>query len=457
MAFSIMINISMPVMSRTTVDARKPLFETVYEAIIVNHLDPKYMGGLQVELLKATTAGNLPERTGQILEVRYLSPFYGVTPVAGLNTNDGYENTQKSYGFWMVPPDVGSRVLVIFAEHNPAQGFWIGCIQDEYMNFMVPNPYASTTLVTDPPDNLKNKKIPVAEYNKTRVKSNNRPTGHKKPHHKELVNNLIESGLIGDDIRGTSSSSARREVPSNVYGFSTPGPVDKRSGQPKADIGPFEHRARVFVNRLGGHSLVMDDGNDNLLRKGPAKNTASEYINPADTRPTDQNVVIPHNECMRFKTRTGHQLLFHNSEDLIYVSNSRGTVWVELTSNGKIDIFTNDSISAHTMQDINFTAERDINFTAMQNINMSAGKYIRAFSNDDTTFLSNSNFVIDTENNMSLSSNIFNQRAVSVKMQATNDLNIKGVDTKIEKAGQLIRFETHDVLNADPESHLHRN
>ena len=46
-----------------------------YEAIIINNLDTRYMGGLTVELLKYTSAGGTPERSGQLLNVRYLSPF----------------------------------------------------------------------------------------------------------------------------------------------------------------------------------------------------------------------------------------------------------------------------------------------------------------------------------------------------------------------------------------------
>src|SRR6056300_919266 len=110
-----------------------------YEAIVVNHLDVKYMGTLEVEILRYTGAGQTPERSGQLVNVKYLSPFYGVTPTAGLTPSDGYSNTQKSYGFWAVPPDIGTKVLVVFAEGNPNYGYWIGCVQDDYMNFMVPD------------------------------------------------------------------------------------------------------------------------------------------------------------------------------------------------------------------------------------------------------------------------------------------------------------------------------
>ena len=130
-----------------------------YEAIVVNHLDTKYMGTLEVEILRYTGAGGTPERSGQVMNVKYLSPFYGVTPVKGLQENDGYQYTQKSYGMWMVPPDIGTKVLVIFAEGNANFGYWIGCIQDDYMNFMVPDGRASTDRTTDvTPQNLKGAK-----------------------------------------------------------------------------------------------------------------------------------------------------------------------------------------------------------------------------------------------------------------------------------------------------------
>ena len=118
--------------TRTKVTSSRVKDVGPYEAIVVNHLDRRYMGGLEVELVKYTGSGNTPESAGQLVHVRYLSPFYGITPDAGLTPNDGYQNTQKSYGMWMVPPDIGTRVLVIFAEGNLNLGYWIGCIPVSY-------------------------------------------------------------------------------------------------------------------------------------------------------------------------------------------------------------------------------------------------------------------------------------------------------------------------------------
>jgi len=343
-----------------------------FEAIVVSHLDPGYMGSLKVDLLRKNKAGSFKERVGTTIEVSYLSPFYGVTNKDHATANDGYENTQKSYGMWFVPPDTGTRVLVIFAEGDISRGYWIGCVQDQYMNFMLPDGRASTEITTQgTPGDLKGKKLPVGEYNKRTTSENKDPTLYAKPYNSDFSDSLVTQGLIDDENRGTTTSSARREVPSAVFGISTPGPIDKRQGAPKGQYGEFEAKANVFVNRLGGSSFVMDDGDDKFIRKTPASEGPPEYSN-VEKGETAGERTIPQNELMRLRTRTGHQILMHNSEDLIYIGNARGTSWIEMSSNGKIDIYANDSISVHSDQDLNFTADRDVNIESGRNINMRA-------------------------------------------------------------------------------------
>jgi len=344
-----------------------------YEAVVVNNLDVKYMGSLEVEILRYTGAGNTPEKSGETYTVRYLSPFYGTTNSNGLKPNDGYANTQKSYGFWAVPPDIGTKVLVIFAEGNPNYGYWIGCIQDDYMNFMVPDGRASTERTTEiTPQNLKGQKLPVGEYNKLLETGELvDPTLFNKPFNKDFTGVLEVQGLITDEARGLTTSSARRDIPSMVFGISTPGPADKRQGNPRHEIGTASKKANVSYNRLGGSSFVMDDGDDKFVRKTHAEDGPPLYVN-REAGETGGDETIPQNEVVRLRTRTGHQILLHNSEDLIYIGNSRGTAWIEITSDGKIDIHAQDSISVMSDNDINFTAERDFNVEAGRNINMKA-------------------------------------------------------------------------------------
>ena len=340
-------------------------------AKIVSHLDPTYMGTLEVQILHES--GNDEDREGQLRTVKYLNPFYGSTHIDYVSdASDTHDNTQKAYGMWMVPPDVGTIVMVIFIGGDTRKGFWMGCVQNEDMNFAIPG-YASTQYVSGDSRNTDTEKerVPAGEYNKVIHPDTESDTTKKdKPEHPN-ASSMEKQGLLKDDIRGITTSSARREVPSMVFGISTPGPVDKAGKIGK--VGKYEHKIpNAFVSRLGGSSFVMDDGDDKFLRKKKAHEGPPEYA-AVELGETDGIKTILHNELIRLRTRTGHQILMHNSEDLIYIGNSRGTAWIELTSDGKMEVYAEDSISFRTKQDFNFYADRDINMEAGRNFNTKVG------------------------------------------------------------------------------------
>jgi len=339
-----------------------------YLAKIISFLDPAYMGNLQVQLLQEV--GGEPRKGSQTHSVRYMSPFMGYTDSEYTTGELDYNNSQKSYGMWMIPPDVGSIVMVVFVEGDPKKGYWIGCVhnaQNPGVNFMTPG-YAATTYNNE---NIK-KRLPVVEYShKASQIALADLTKTKKAIH-PFKDILDKQGLLLDDIRGITTSSARREWPSAVFGISTPGPIDKQNGAKKAKTGKIDNEATTFVSRLGGSSFVMDDGDDKFLRKKTAGEGPPEYVS-VEGKEKGGDVTIPHNELIRLKTRTGHQILLHNSEDLIYIGNARGTTWLEMSSNGKIDIYAEDSISVHTKNDLNFYADRDINMECGRNFNTKVG------------------------------------------------------------------------------------
>lgn len=315
-------------------------------AEVTNHLDTTYMGSLDVALI--TPVPNSVYNKGDIVTVKYLSPFAGSTSVRFEgNNNSDYNDSQKSYGFWMVPPDIGAKVMVIFIDGDSNQGYWFGCVYDLFQNHMVPGIGASKHISATPEQirRFGSEYLPVAEYNKKTFVDNPNIATIKKPIH-PFAERLLAQGLIQDRVRGVTSSSARREIPSSVFGISTPGPLDTSSNAKKGKVGYIDSKTGVTtipVSRLGGSSFVMDDGDK-----------------------------TGNNELVRIRTRTGHQILLHNSHDLIYIANSKGTAWIELTSNGKIDIFAQDSVSIHTEVDFNFRADRDINIEAGRNINLKA-------------------------------------------------------------------------------------
>ena len=150
----------------------------------------------------------------------------------------------------------------------------------------------------------------------------------------------------------------------------------------------------------------MDDGDDRYQRRTTAGEGGHDY---ADTLDGDAGEpTIPSDEYIRLRTRTGHQLLLHTSEDLIYIGNSRGTSWIEMTSDGKIDIFAEDSISIHTKQDLNIRADRDINMEAGRNINMRSIERFHTESGGDTEIIIGANGNITTTGNMNIGTGIAN-------------------------------------------------
>lgn len=372
-------------------------------AEVTNHLDPSYMGGMEVALVRGIP--NNVHQQADTYHVRYLNPFYGVTSVRfeGNNSSD-FNDVQKSYGMWMIPPDVGTTVMVIFINGDPNQGFWMGCVQDKYQNHMVPGIAASleTAMTEEQRKKYGTTYLPVAEFNKKTHLPNN-PNIEKipKPIH-PFADRLLAQGLLLDTIRGVTSTSARREVPSSVFGISTPGPIDTSPGAKRGKIG-YSGNLQAPVSRLGGSTFVMDDGDVN-----------------------------GQNELVRIRTRTGHQILLHNSQDLIYIANSKGSAWIELTSNGKIDMYAADSVSIHTEKDFNFRADRDINIEAGRNINMTADK------NMETNITGFYNLVIDDYAKIAIRNNKEETIGDSYKLTViSNQDNVIGKKLTINSAGGI--------------------
>jgi hypothetical protein len=131
-----------------------------YLAKVVSHLDNKFMGSLRVQLLKVNSSGTAYTDTDKLVTAFYASPFYGSTSWKSAGANDDYASTQQSYGMWFVPPDPDTKVLVTFVEGRRDICYWFACVPDDYMNFMVPDGRAATTLTTGPSGGATGKKTP---------------------------------------------------------------------------------------------------------------------------------------------------------------------------------------------------------------------------------------------------------------------------------------------------------
>lgn len=292
----------------------------MYIGFVKEVVDAKRAGRLKVWIPEFKGRENDP---GAWILCNYCSPFGGTTSWRSLSENnfDEFPKTQQSYGFWAVPPDKDNEVLVVFPNQDLSRAVWIGSVFKEYMNHMIPGVASSARN-----KNMNGTELPVAEYNKFDKVSGDTadPLDPVRPWHRTRTEAVGNQGLIKDKVRGTTTSSAQRESPSQVYGMNTPGPI----------------HPTVEGARLGGSSFVMDDGVD------------SEYIG--------------------FRTRSGAQIKIDETNGIMYAINKKGTSWIQMDEDGNVDIFSAESISARSRKDINFRADRDVNIEAGQNINVKA-------------------------------------------------------------------------------------
>ena len=325
-----------------------------YVAVVKQNSDPERMGRIKV-LVPALSKTNDP-KVSDLITCQYLTPFYGVKSLNATDKNDPYDyaSSQHSYGMWATPPDIDTRVLVIFAEGKIDQAFWIGCIQDAYTNHMIPGIASSEQTRTKDVKGHHSAglsketvygttSVPAGEVNKRAWDLNGGDYNKiSKPIH-PLAETLRKQGLIQDAVRGTTTSSARRESPSTVFGISTPGPLDRSPGAKKYKLGARDAVQDQVVNRLPGHTFVMDDGD-----------------------------LQQENQHIRLRTSTGHQILLHDTEGVIYIGNASGESWVQLASNGAIDIYAGGGVNVRSTNNINFHSDANINMFAKGQIKMKA-------------------------------------------------------------------------------------
>jgi len=332
-----------------------------YLGIVKGNKDPTRMGRLSVMIPSLAQTNPNAGTESQLITCEYLSPFYGAKGVKyNIPGSTEYEHSQHSYGFWAVPPDLETTVLVIFAEGKMNQAFWIGCVQDPYTNHMTPGiassektwdktdggPAGQLSSDVDKQQTYGSTNVPAGELNRaaTGALPKNDYEAYPKPIH-PLADILLKQGLSADDVRGNTSSSARRESPSQVFGISTPGRKD--TGTTKQQVGAKDSGATDHVSRKTGHTFVMDDG-----------------------------AVDGTNQLTRLRTASGHQLLMHDTDGIVYIANGTGNAWIEMNADGRIDLYSG-------VGGINMRTQGDFNLHSDSNINMHAGGQIRMSSSGE--------------------------------------------------------------------------
>ena len=161
--------------------------------------------------------------------------------------------------------------------------------------------------------------LPQAEFNENNEGNMSASfLTNRLPVHEPQAEIIIKQGLDTDPVRGAISSSSMRDTPSAVFGISTPGRATDGGVTPKT--------------RQGGHSFVMDDG---------------------DNAGTDQ--------LIRLRTAGGHQILMNDSEQVLYIANSAGSAWIEFGNSGRIDLYSMSGLAVRTQGTLDLHSDSSIN------------------------------------------------------------------------------------------------
>lgn len=326
-----------------------------------NNIDPTRSGRLQVYI--EDFAG--PDKNNPDLwrDVSYISPYYGYTQQSGTDQGAGsYTGNSQSYGFWGTPPDIGTKVVCFFASGDPNQGYYIGCVVEPGINHMTPAIGATSRYQLEEGSAQAGyfsnaPRLPVVEINDSNdaISANPRFFDEVKPIHSYVAGVMLQQGVINDTFRGPIGSNSQRESPSTVYGISTPGRPIYSGGLSEADIqsrletGEVSPQEAIVIARRGGHTFVMDDG---------------------DLNGNDQ--------LIRLRTAKGHQIILSDSGDALHIMHANGQSWIELGSEGTIDLYATNSVNIRSQGDVNIHADKNINLNSKSSVNINGDRSITA-------------------------------------------------------------------------------
>ena len=349
-----------------------PVLPMIYIGFVKKNEDAQRMGRLAVWIPEI---GGDPDDESSWLIVSYASPFAGATDYKLIRPDSQtMDGSQKSYGWWGIPPDINNEVAIFFANGDLARGYWFACTYQQKMNWMVPG--IATNITTEPSPPIKTG--PVVEYNKANVQSTSSP---RRPRFLPLSGGLSTEGLTSDDERGSSSTSARREAPSQVFGYLTP----------------------------RGNTIHIDDQH------------TGDY--------NGQSV----NEFIRLRTRSGTQVLIHETTGYVYINSKNGQAWLEVSDAG-VDIYSANSVSIRAEHDFNIRADRNINLDAGGNIALRAGHEISMETGDLQIGTSRSMILTTTGNG-----SIHASQDLQVKADANLRFESESGETSMKAGGRQVR------------------
>lgn len=298
----------------------------IVEGLVVSTDDPDQMGRLRV---------HIPSVDGEEYDIEqlpwceYASPFMGYTADYPAGSDMIKNASHAAYGFWAIPK-MGATVLVFFLNGNPSSRFF----------------FASTARLH------RNRSMPAGRN--TDFKGNVGPFGDAA----DAQGNLLPIQPAYDNVRSQfqNNLTASEAITRGAYERQVAQAKEDKDGKEGYAPSPADSShldCQTFcLSTPGRHAIIIQD--DPILSR------------------------------LRLKTAEGHQIIFDDANERIYMSTAKGKSWVEMDADGHINIFGTESISIKSGKDVNIRADRDVNIEAGSGINIKAdSKDVRVMAQEN--------------------------------------------------------------------------
>jgi hypothetical protein len=183
--------------------------------------------------------------------------------------------------------------------------------------------------------------------------------------------------FFGDHGNRSLPTGRNRPDISNVPVSDTLDPVEPQKTNLNVQFGGNldapEARTRGAYERQVAQDKDIKDGTE-----GYQKGVAETGLDPQTyclTTPGRHTILFqdnPSNSRLRVKSADGHQIIFDDANERIYVSTCHGKTWIEMDRDGHIHMYGASSVSVGAGGDINLAANGNVNISAGGSLNLSA-------------------------------------------------------------------------------------
>jgi hypothetical protein len=365
------------------------------EGQVIATNDPDQMGRLKV-WVPALDGENFNE--DELPWTDYASPFSGFTVDMPAGGTPVANSSHAAYGMWAIPK-IGATVIIFCLNADPSARFYFAC----------------TTRLH------RNRSLPAGRNFDVNGKE----------------------GPFGDAGDESGNLNPIQPAYANL----------REQFQDKTK--QSESITRGFYERQVAQAKSSKDGTE-----GYSESPVDSYLDPQTScwvSPGRHAIIFqddPKRSRFRIKTAEGHQVIFDDANERIYISTAKGKSWVEMDQDGHINIFGSDSISVRSGKDINFFADRDINLEADRAVNIKANngdirlnttKSFQVNAGESIVQSACGIFDINSEKSLKITA------AMGLDVRAGTGLKLTGDSTVDIKAGSMIRESATRIdLNGPP-------